>query len=158
VNICRHLTHLDHDGLWLKSTRLIGKQQSWTEPVSVINPLAFRGMWVIIVSTPRVVPKMLTLTLDTHTMLTASATTAVSDQTTNAPKTAWPMLTTLTHDLRQPLSIIEACADYLDLILPAEDLRAREQITVVRRQVADANRILGEALVKTHYGTAPVPR
>jgi hypothetical protein len=68
------------------------------------------------------------------------------------------MLATLTHDLRQPLSIIEACADYLDMILPAEDLRAREQITVLRLQVADANRILGEALVKTNYSNAPAAR
>ena len=30
----------------------------------------------------------------------------------------WPMMTGLVHDLRQPLSVIDACADYLNLVLP----------------------------------------
>jgi nitrogen-specific signal transduction histidine kinase len=93
---------------------------------------------------------MLTLTLDSQTTLTAAS--AATDPTINAPRAAWSVLSGLAHDLRQPLSIIEACADYLDLILPREDLRSRAQIVLVRQQVADANRILGDALVNTHYG------
>lgn len=58
----------------------------------------------------------------------------------------------LIHDLRQPLSVIDACADYLNLVLPACDGRTREQLELLQQQVGDANRILHEALVKLHYG------
>jgi len=60
----------------------------------------------------------------------------------------------LVHDLRQPLSVIEACADYLDLVLPAGDRRARQQLELLQQQVSDANRVMHEALVKLHYGDA----
>jgi signal transduction histidine kinase len=61
------------------------------------------------------------------------------------------VLSSLVHDLRQPLSVIEACADYLDLVLPAADPRTREQLELLQQQVSDANRIMHEALVKVHF-------
>jgi signal transduction histidine kinase len=64
------------------------------------------------------------------------------------------MVSTLVHDLRQPLSVIEACADYLDLVLPATDLRIRQQLELLQEQVTDANRIMHEALVMLHFGDA----
>jgi signal transduction histidine kinase len=50
----------------------------------------------------------------------------------------------LVHDLRQPLSVIGICADFLNLILPLEDLRARQQLELLQQQVDEANRILSE--------------
>lgn len=64
------------------------------------------------------------------------------------------MVSALVHDLRQPLSVIEACADYLDLVLPAADRRIRQQLELLQEQVSDANRIMHEALVTLHYGDA----
>ena len=61
----------------------------------------------------------------------------------------------LVHDLRQPLSVIDACADYLNLVLPPTDHRARQQLELLQQQVGEANRILHEALVKLHYTDAP---
>jgi len=61
------------------------------------------------------------------------------------------VLSALVHDLRQPLSVIEACADYLDLVLPDTDLRTREQLELLQQQVSDANRIMHEALVNAHF-------
>jgi len=65
---------------------------------------------------------------------------------------------TLVHDLSQPLSVIEACADYLNLVLPDTDHRARGQLELLQRQVADASRIMHEALLKLHYGEAHTER
>lgn len=65
------------------------------------------------------------------------------------------VVSVLVHDLRQPLSVIEACADYLDLVLPEEDRRTRQQLQLLQQQVSDANRIMHEALVKLHFGDAP---
>ena len=62
------------------------------------------------------------------------------------------LVSSLVHDLRQPLSVIEACADYLDLILPASDPRTRQQLELLQQQIGDANRIMHEALVNLHYG------
>jgi signal transduction histidine kinase len=83
---------------------------------------------------------------------------------TTAPDTVLPIpapvrrqvstvVSVLVHDLRQPLSVIEACADYLDLVLPEDD-RTRQQLELLQQQVSDANRIMHEALVKLHYGDA----
>ncbi len=55
-------------------------------------------------------------------------------------------LAALVHDLRQPLSNIELCADYLNLILPETEPRAREQLGVLLEQVEDANRLICEVL------------
>ena len=48
----------------------------------------------------------------------------------------------LLHDLRQPLSVIEMCADYLAILLPPEQSLARQQIAMVQAQVDLASRIL----------------
>jgi len=67
----------------------------------------------------------------------------------------WPLVSGLVHDLRQPLSVIDACADYLNLVLPATDRRARQQLELLQQQVGEANRILHEALLKLHYADTP---
>jgi hypothetical protein len=67
----------------------------------------------------------------------------------------WPIIGVLVHDLRQPLSVIDACADYLNLVLPATDYRARQQMELLQEQVGEANRIMHEALLKLHYTDAP---
>lgn len=71
------------------------------------------------------------------------------------PQVLWPIMSGLVHDLRQPLSVIDACADYLNLVLPADDDRSREQLELLQQQVGEANRILHEALLKLHYHDAP---
>jgi|HubBroStandDraft_4_1064222.scaffolds.fasta_scaffold37906_4 signal transduction histidine kinase len=70
-------------------------------------------------------------------------------------QTVWPMMSGLVHDLRQPLSVIDACADYLNLVLPSDDHRARQQLELLQAQVGEANRILHDALLKLHYTDAP---
>jgi signal transduction histidine kinase len=67
----------------------------------------------------------------------------------------WSAISGLAHDLRQPLSVIEACADYLNLVLPPTDHRARQQLQLLEQQVGEANRILHEALLKLHYSDEP---
>ena len=62
------------------------------------------------------------------------------------------VVSTLVHDLRQPLSVIEACADYLDLVLPETDGPTRQQLLLLQQQVADANQIMHEAIMRMHYG------
>jgi len=42
--------------------------------------------------------------------------------------------------------VIDACADYLNLVLPPDDRRAREQLELLQQQVGETNRILHEAL------------
>ena len=59
----------------------------------------------------------------------------------------WPIMSGLVHDLRQPLSVIDACADYLNLVLQADHDRSRQQLELLQEQVGEANRILHEALV-----------
>ena len=70
-------------------------------------------------------------------------------------QTAWPMICGLVHDLRQPLSVIDACADYLNLVLPATDHRSRQQLELLQQQVGEASRILHEALLQLHYTDSP---
>ncbi len=48
----------------------------------------------------------------------------------------------LVHELRQPLSSIEAIAYFLEMTLPAEQLEARQYMAQLQRLVADANTIL----------------
>ena len=80
-----------------------------------------------------------------------------SDASRPAPhqQQAWTIISGLVHDVRQPLSVIEACADYLDLILPVADTAARRQLELLQQQVSDANRILHEALVQAYDEEAP---
>ena len=49
------------------------------------------------------------------------------------------------HELRQPLSAIEAVAYYLEMILPSFDPRPREQVRKLRFLVDQANAILTDA-------------
>jgi GAF domain-containing protein len=51
----------------------------------------------------------------------------------------------LVHGLRQPLGILEACAVYIDLVLPAGEARAREQLAEIQRQLDRASGILDKS-------------
>jgi len=66
------------------------------------------------------------------------------------------ILSGLAHDLRQPLSVIEICVDYLNLVLPECEPETRLQLELLRLQVDNANRLLCEALCqwKVTYGAA----
>ena len=46
------------------------------------------------------------------------------------------------HDIRQPLSALEALTFYLDLIIPEEETRVREQLRRMHMEIAHADRIL----------------
>lgn len=48
----------------------------------------------------------------------------------------------LIHDVRQPLSSIEAIAYYLEMTLPAGQFEARQYMAEIQRLVADASAIL----------------
>jgi signal transduction histidine kinase len=48
----------------------------------------------------------------------------------------------LVHELRQPLSSIEAIAYYLEMTLPPGQFEARQYMSQVQRLVADTNSIL----------------
>jgi nitrogen-specific signal transduction histidine kinase len=56
------------------------------------------------------------------------------------------VLGTLAHELRQPLSNIEAVAYYLKMILPAGDARIQAQLARIRVLVEQSNWILSNAL------------
>lgn len=58
------------------------------------------------------------------------------------------------HDLRQPLSSIEAIAYYLEMTLPAEQSEARYQMSRLQRLVADASAILDVAAPAARKGCA----
>jgi signal transduction histidine kinase len=60
-------------------------------------------------------------------------------------------LQTIAHELRQPLSAIETIAYYLNLVLPKEDHRAREQASRLQYLIEQSNWILtcGLQLVNT---------
>jgi len=49
------------------------------------------------------------------------------------------------HDLRQPLSSIEAIAYYLEMTLPAEQLQARQYMRRLQQLVDEASSILQHA-------------
>lgn len=53
---------------------------------------------------------------------------------------------TLAHDLRQPLSTIEAIAYYLEMTLPPELLEARRHLMRLQKLVEDSNAILTDAV------------
>jgi len=50
------------------------------------------------------------------------------------------------HQIRQPLSALEALTCYLDLIVPEGDTRVREQLRRMRLQIDDADRILRDGV------------
>ena len=60
------------------------------------------------------------------------------------------VLGTLAHDLRQPLSNIEAIAYYLSMIIPPGDAKIQAQLARIRELVEQSNSILSTAL-----GSAP---
>jgi signal transduction histidine kinase len=60
----------------------------------------------------------------------------------NSPAGDESALAEITHELRQPLSAIEALASFLEIILPANEVRAREHLQEIRLQVSTADRIL----------------
>ncbi len=62
------------------------------------------------------------------------------------PHSNLSLLTTLTHELRQPLSTIESIAYYLELALPNADPRVVEQLTRLRHLVAQSGWILSDAM------------
>ena len=53
---------------------------------------------------------------------------------------------TLAHDLRQPLSAIEAIAYYLEMTLPAEQLEARQHLMRLQELVERSSDILTDAV------------
>jgi signal transduction histidine kinase len=59
-----------------------------------------------------------------------------------------PSLQQLVHDLRQPLSVIEICAAYLELIAD-ENPRIQAQLDRIRQQVEHASHILASAATQT---------
>jgi len=56
------------------------------------------------------------------------------------------VLGTLAHELRQPLSNIEAIAYYLSMILPPGDAKIQPQLARIRELVEQSNLILSSAL------------
>lgn len=52
----------------------------------------------------------------------------------------------LSHDLRQPLSAIEAIAYYLEMTLPPDQLDARKFLIQIQQMVERASSILVEAV------------
>jgi signal transduction histidine kinase len=58
----------------------------------------------------------------------------------------------LVHELRQPLSSIEAIAYYLEMTLPPAQFEALEYMSQLQRLVADSNAILERSLVGTRKG------
>lgn len=55
------------------------------------------------------------------------------------------------HEMRQPLSALEALTSYLDLITP-EDTRIREQLRRMHAEIAHADQVLSDGLraVRAH--------
>jgi signal transduction histidine kinase len=60
----------------------------------------------------------------------------------------------LVHELRQPLSSIEAIAYYLEMTLPAGQFEARQYMSQLQRLVADTNTILERSLGIPRKGCA----
>ena len=52
----------------------------------------------------------------------------------------------LAHELRQPLSVVETSAYLLQLILPPEDVRAREHVRRIYENIEHAHRVIAHAL------------
>ena len=65
-----------------------------------------------------------------------------SNVSAKTPGHAEDAIRTLVHDLRQPLSTIEAIAYYLEMTLPAEQLEARRYLARLQSMVQESNAIL----------------
>ena len=62
------------------------------------------------------------------------------------PRVSEDALINLAHDLRQPLSTIEAIAYYLELTLPADQVQARNYVSRLQQVVMEASAILSSAV------------
>jgi signal transduction histidine kinase len=58
----------------------------------------------------------------------------------------YPVLSSLAHDLRQPLSNIEAIVYHLATILPQNDHKVQAQLERIRELVQEADEILSSRL------------
>ena len=64
-----------------------------------------------------------------------------------APDSAEDSVRNLVHELRQPLSSIEAIAYYLEMTLPAEQAQARQYMRTIQDLVAQASSLVHSAAV-----------
>ena len=60
----------------------------------------------------------------------------------------------LIHELRQPLSTIEYCVCYAEMILSPDEGNIRAQLLEIQRQVEQANRILTAGAQSSPSGSA----
>jgi signal transduction histidine kinase len=65
------------------------------------------------------------------------------------------VLARLAHDLRQPLGTIETSVFCINLLLGQERAAVQEQLRIIERQVAQAVRILNEAVAEARQHPAP---
>ena len=92
---------------------------------------------------------------DTACYSEASYAEAVSfDQGSVASASSDERLYELIHDLRQPLSSIEAIAYYLEMTLPAGQLEARQYMSQLQRLVAETNTLLERSVGAKRKGCA----
>jgi len=56
------------------------------------------------------------------------------------------VLAEFAHELRQPLSAMEALTSYLDLIVASEDTRVREQLRRMHLEIDHADQIIREGV------------
>jgi signal transduction histidine kinase len=75
-------------------------------------------------------------------------------ETSIAPAALDERLYDLVHELRQPLSSIEAIAYYLEMTLPAGQSQARQYMSQLQRLVADTNTILERSVGATRKACA----
>jgi hypothetical protein len=69
----------------------------------------------------------------------------IAGEKTRAPEAA-DEICRLVHDLRQPLSTIEAIAYYLEITLPADQVEARRYLSRLRQTVEESNSIMLDAI------------
>lgn len=60
------------------------------------------------------------------------------------------------HEIRQPLSALEALTSYLDLIIPQENTRVREQLRRMHVEIDHADQILKDGM-RVLRAYLPVP-
>jgi nitrogen-specific signal transduction histidine kinase len=79
-------------------------------------------------------------------------------ETQIAPLPVEEAMRDLVHELRQPLSSIEAIAYYLEMTLPAEQFQARQYMRRIQLLVDEASLILNSAVspVRKPCGSATV--
>ena len=91
---------------------------------------------VLVETPPRIVETLPLLNVETPPRLEAQVTPLPAEET----------LRDLVHELRQPLSSIEAIAYYLEMTLPAEQFLARQYMRRVQLLVDEASLILNSAV------------